>query len=79
MIINPLQIRVAAIYKRDSLGHIFLLVLVLWWFKDLTSIPEKMHCLIKRFEMDVVFLGANISCYDSAVSLRVSLWGVTIS
>lgn len=79
LIVNPLQIRVAAIYKQDSLGHTFLSVLVLWWFKELTSLPEKMHCLIKRLEMDVVFLRASISCYNDAVSLRVSLWGETVS
>ena len=48
LIVNPLQIRVAAIYKQDSLGHTFLSVLVLWWFKELTSLPEKMHCPNKK-------------------------------
>lgn len=48
LIVNPLQIRVAAIYKGDSLLHAFLLVLVLWQFKEVTLFLEKIHCPNKK-------------------------------
>lgn len=47
-IFNPLQIRVAAIYKWDSLVHTFFSVLVLWQFKRPILFPEKMHCPNKK-------------------------------